>query len=92
MRVADQVVAYVRRLHPAQRRAIKTALRSLAAGRETDSKPLENELEGFFRLRVGRFRLVYRHLKSHEISCEFIERRKMVYTQFASIKELLADE
>jgi hypothetical protein len=41
MRVADQVVAYVRRLHPAQRRAIKTALRALAAGRGTDSKPLE---------------------------------------------------
>ncbi len=92
MRVADQVVTYVRRLHPAQRRAIKTALRALAAGRETDSKPLENELAGFSRLRVGQFRLVYRQLKNSELSCEFIETRKLVYQQFASIKELLADE
>ena len=92
MRVADQVVAYVRRLHPAPRRAIKTALRALAAGRETDSKPLENELEGFFRLHVGQYRIVYRCLKSGEISCEFIETRKRVYQQFASIKELLSDE
>ena len=92
MRVADQVVAYVRRLHPTQRRAIKTALRALEAGRETDSKPLENELKGFFRLRIGPFRVVYRQLKSGEISCEFIETRKLVYPRFAAIKDLLSDE
>jgi mRNA-degrading endonuclease RelE of RelBE toxin-antitoxin system len=49
-------------------------------------------LKGFTRLRVGPFRLVYRCLKSGEISCEFIETRKLVYPRFAAIKDLLSDE
>ena len=60
MKVADQVRERLRRLHPAQRQAVKAALRALAAGATSDTLALTDDLEGFYRLRVGRFRIVYR--------------------------------
>jgi mRNA interferase RelE/StbE len=89
MRVADQIVDYGRRLHPAQRRKIKAALRRLEAGAPADTLALEDDLEGFYRLRVGKFRIVYRYLKSGEISCEFIDVRATVYERFVSMKEII---
>jgi mRNA interferase RelE/StbE len=89
MRVADQVLACVRRLHPAQRRAIKAALRQLESGRTTDTMALEDDLEGFYRLRVGKFRIVYRYVKGGEISCEFIDVRATVYERFTPMQEII---
>ncbi|MGA2052336.1 MAG: hypothetical protein ABSH19_03385 [Opitutales bacterium] len=43
MKVADQMQEQMRRLHPAQRRAVKAALRELAAGREGDALALTDE-------------------------------------------------
>lgn len=91
MRFADQVTEYVRRLAPEQRRAIKAALRVLESGKATDTRPLEDELEGFYRLRVGKFRIVYRHVPAVGISCEFIEVRRLVYERFTSLRETLED-
>jgi mRNA interferase RelE/StbE len=89
MKVADQILDYVRRLHPAQRRKIKAALRKLEAGTRSDTLALEDDLEGFYRLRVGKFRIVYRYLQSGEISCEFIAVRPTVYERFVSMKEII---
>jgi mRNA interferase RelE/StbE len=89
MKVADQVVEQMRRLHPAQRRAVKTALQLLAAGREADTLALTDELEGFYRLRVGKFRVVYRYLRNGEISCEYLDARATVYERFVELRELL---
>ena len=87
MRIADQVLVYVQRLHPLQRRMVKAALRGLEAGRRADTLPLEDQLEGFHRLRVGKFRLIYRYLPDGEISCEFIDVRATVYERFMSMRE-----
>ncbi|MBI2515872.1 MAG: cytotoxic translational repressor of toxin-antitoxin stability system [Opitutae bacterium] len=92
MRIADQVLAFVQRLHPAQRRAIKAALRTLETGGRTDSMPLQDDLEGFYRLRVGRFRIVYRYLPKGEISCEFIDVRATVYERFTSMQRFFSRE
>jgi mRNA interferase RelE/StbE len=89
MKVADQIFSYVKRLHPAQRRAVKAALRSLEAGTATDILPLSDELEGFYRLRVGKFRVIFRYLDNQEISCEFIDARDTVYERFTSMREFL---
>lgn len=89
MKVADQIFEYVRRLHPDQRRMIKVALRRLEAGTASDTLALEDELEGFYRLRAGKFRVVYRYLKSGEIACEFIDVRATVYERFASMREFI---
>jgi mRNA interferase RelE/StbE len=87
MKIADQIHEFVRRLHPAQRRAIKAALRALAAGTHSDVLPLSDELEGFYRLRAGKFRIVFRYLPNGEISCEFIGVRDTVYEKFVSLRE-----
>jgi mRNA interferase RelE/StbE len=92
MKVADQVQERLRVLHPAQRRAVKAALSALAAGKASDVLALTDELEGFYRLRVGRFRVVYRYLPSEEISCEFMDARETVYEQFKGMRELLEGE
>jgi mRNA interferase RelE/StbE len=89
MKVADQIFNSVKRLHPAQRRAIKAALRSLEAGTAADILPLSDELEGFYRLRVGKFRVIFRYLNGREISCEFMDARDTVYERFVSIREFI---
>ena len=91
MKVADQIFNYVKRLHPAQRRAVKTALRALENGASTDILPLSDELEGYYRLRVGKFRVIFRYLENKEISCEFIDARDTVYERFTSLREFLEE-
>ena len=91
MKIADQVFEGLRQLHPEQRRTIRAALRSLDTGAPTDSKPLTDALEGFYRLRVGKFRIIYRHLHDGEISCEFMDTRATVYESFLSLREFLQE-
>lgn len=76
--LTDQVVAFVAKLHPEHRRQIKAALKDLALSRG-DILPLENELAGLYRLRVGGFRIVFRYDTADRIVCVFIERRRLVY-------------
>ena len=92
MKVTDQVREQMLRLHPAQRRAVKAALQTLAAGREEDTLALADELEGFYRLRVGKFRVIYRYLRKGEVSCEFMDTRATVYEQFKALREMIEEE
>jgi mRNA interferase RelE/StbE len=78
--LAEQVVDRLRTLHPDERRRVRQALRELADGRG-DRRPLEGRLEGFYRLRVGRFRIVYAH-KDDRIEALFLERRSIIYELF----------
>ena len=66
MRVSDQILVYPRRLAPEQKRAIKAGLRALDREKPINTKALENELEGFYRLGVGKFRIVFRYLAGGE--------------------------
>lgn len=77
--ITQQVRDYAARLHPEHRRAIKAALAALAAGRLGDVKPLEEELDGLQRLRVGRYRIVFRYLPDGSARCFFMESRRVVY-------------
>ena len=49
----------VRNLHPILKRRIRAALSDLLSD-PTCGKPLKGELEGYWTLRVGRHRIVYR--------------------------------
>lgn len=63
------------------------ALRELAAGKG-DIRPLEGAFSGFYRLRVGRYRLVFRyHAKGRGkcIRCEFAEARSIVYLMYSEM-------
>jgi len=85
IRLSAQVEEFVGTLPPQSKRDVRSGLRALADGRG-DVRRLEAELEGFCRLRVGRYRIIYRHLNlggEPVISCEFAEARSIIYEAFA---------
>jgi len=78
------VAAFARTLAPAPRRALRAGLAGLANDRG-DRKALEDELAGFWRLRVGRCRVIYCHVAPNTIDCIFVEERKLVYEVFGAL-------
>ena len=89
LRPALQVIDYVRRLAPEPRRAIKLALKGLIQERG-DIRSLEGTLVGYYRLRVGRHRIIFNYAKDGAIEAVFIEERSLVYEIFEAefIKKL----
>lgn len=83
VRLAPQVVEFVRQQAPAPRRRLRSALRDLAAGRG-DVQPLEGPLDDYCRLRVGSYRIILRYATSKTMDCVFAERRTLVYEMFAA--------
>ncbi len=78
--VSEQVLARLGELHPDQRREVRRALRDLAKG-GGETKELAGVLASFHRLRVGRYRLVYRY-GERQIEAMFFEHRSVVYELF----------
>jgi mRNA interferase RelE/StbE len=85
--VSPQVAGFLRELAPEPRRVIRSALRDLGQGRG-DILPLEHPLDGFYRLRIGRYRVIFRYDMVHGASvirCEYAQRRELVYEVFADM-------
>ncbi|MDR1282468.1 MAG: type II toxin-antitoxin system RelE/ParE family toxin [Opitutaceae bacterium] len=83
MIVADQVLEALRELHPGVRKDVRRALADLDKGERRDTKALEGKLGDFYRLRVGKYRVIYRFdLLSGEIVAEFLSTRDVVYEAF----------
>lgn len=79
--IAPRVHESLRRMSPETRHRVRLAIANLAHERG-DTKPLDGELAGFFRLRVGAYRVIYWYqvVKSRRhIMCEFVEQRSLVY-------------
>ena len=84
VRLAPQVVEFVRSLAPEPRRRLRAALRDLGKG-HGDVKPLEGPLQDYSRLRVGPYRVILSYSKFRTIDCVFAERRSIVYEVFADV-------
>ena len=82
MKFSEQVIEALRTIHPDARKDIRRALDALALGDTANTKPLEDDLAGFSRLRVGQFRAIYRLSENKEVIVEFLEKRKDVYVSF----------
>jgi mRNA-degrading endonuclease RelE of RelBE toxin-antitoxin system len=79
--VRGQVIDFIRQLPPESRHRMRLAIRGLAHGRG-DIKPLDGDLEGFHRLRVGSYRVVFWYVSSKAgmtVDCVFAERRSVIY-------------
>jgi mRNA-degrading endonuclease RelE of RelBE toxin-antitoxin system len=76
--LAAQVVDFVRRLPPEPRQRLRRALRGLSR-EQGDLKPLEAPLEGYCRLRVGGYRVMFAYGKRGSVECIFTEQRSVVY-------------
>lgn len=72
------MLRFQRALAPEPRHALKAAILGLAHGRG-DIKPLEENLSGLCRLRIGVHRVVFRYADDGSIICFFAERRALVY-------------
>ena len=86
VRVQDEVLDYLRRISPQPRHALRMAIKALAE--ETgDIKSLTDELEGFYRLRVGSQRVIFEYEVINDrrvITCVFAGPRKWIYEVFQS--------
>ncbi len=76
--LAAQVVEFVRRLPPEPKRRLRRALRDLTR-EKGDIRALEPPLDGYCRLRVGGYRIVFSYGKRGTIECIFAEQRSIVY-------------
>lgn len=88
----QQVVDFVRSLPPQPRQALRHALKNLQLERG-DIRALEGELDGFYRLRVQRYRVIFHYgLQGDQriIRCVYAATRSIVYEVFAErLRELL---
>lgn len=83
MKYSDQVAAAIRSLHPEARKQIRRALSNLDSGKKCDVKALKSPLEGFWRLRVGKYRVIFhRNPELNELIAEFLDSRDTVYESF----------
>lgn len=81
VRPSVQIIEFARRLAPGQRRAVKQALLGLREERG-DIRALEATLSGYYRLRVGRHRIIFNYAADGAIEAILIEERQLVYEIF----------
>ncbi len=81
--VKEPVYEFARRLPPEHRRAVKQALKGLRR-EQGDIRALEQNLSGYYRLRIGKYRLIFRYADAKSIEAIFLEERSMVYEVFES--------
>ena len=90
---SEQVSTFIGSQAPDERIMLRRALRQLAS-EQGDIKQLEERLRGFCRLRVGPFRAIFRYIVTNgkrTISCEDVERRKIVYEAYEKTITLMRD-
>ena len=81
VKVRQQVRNFHSRLGPEERRAVKRGLTQLALERG-DIRALRERLEGYYRLRVGTYRIVFHYLPGRIIECVYMNSRSLVYEVF----------
>lgn len=79
-------------MRPEARKALRRALSKLEH-EQGDIRPLEGELEDFYRLRVGRYRVIFYYdiaSRRRTIRCVYAASRNIIYEIFAQqIRDLL---
>lgn len=74
----------VRHLAPALKRSVRSAIRALAANPKA-GEPLRDELDGLFKFRVRRYRIVYRVLERvRVIRILAVGERRTVYEELTA--------
>jgi mRNA interferase RelE/StbE len=84
---SEQVTEWLRSLSPETKRRVRAALRGLEDWKG-DIKALQGELDGFYRLRVGGYRIVYRVTAGKMIQLEYADMRDIVYETFRELRIL----
>ena len=81
---APHVAKVIRSLHPDLKRSIKSAIRAISGDPEC-GEPLLRELDGLWKFRVRRFRIVYAvDRKTRTIRIMAVSHRQSVYEELAA--------
>ena len=81
--IPPHVAEVIRSLHPELKRSVKSAVRAIAADPEC-GEPLRRELEGLWKYRVRRFRIVYSvDRRKRTIRVMAVGHRRRVYEELA---------
>jgi mRNA interferase RelE/StbE len=82
--IPPHVAELIRTLHPDLRRSIKAAVRAIAAAPER-GEPLLRDLDGLWKYRVRRFRIVYAiERKTRVIRLMAVGHRRHVYEELSA--------
>ena len=82
--IPPHVAEVIRSLHPDLKRSVKAAVRAIAADPER-GEPLLRELEGLWKYRVRRFRIVYAiDRKTRAIRLIAVGHRRHVYEELSA--------
>ena len=87
--IEEQPLAFIRRQSPDARKKLRAAIHAIE--RVTFPDPLDDELEGFYKMRVENCRLILKHEsgdKAPLFKVVFAERRSVVYEMFRQIVAL----
>ena len=92
VKVRPQVREFAATLGLQHRRTFKRAVLGLATERG-DLKALGDQLAGYYRLKVARYRVIFRYLPDRTIECVYAEERKLIYEIFESeLNRILGDD
>ena len=80
MKVPDEVVDFLRGLHPRIKTKIKEGLRIILTD-PNSGKVLHEELSGLRSFRVGRFRIIYRVAKRNVLEVIAVGPRERIYEE-----------
>jgi mRNA-degrading endonuclease RelE of RelBE toxin-antitoxin system len=85
----EQVQRWLSGLSPESKRQLRAALRGLEhSERNLDVKAFRGELEGFHRLRVGGYRIVYHYGAGQIVYLDYADLRDEVYEAFKRLRTL----
>jgi mRNA-degrading endonuclease RelE of RelBE toxin-antitoxin system len=84
---SDQMAKWLRNSPPEPKQRVRAAFRRLERW-QGDIKPLRGELEGFYRLRVGGYRIVCRMVSKSLVQLEYADTRDVVYEAFRQLRLL----
>jgi mRNA-degrading endonuclease RelE of RelBE toxin-antitoxin system len=85
--IEEQVAGFIKRQSPETRRRLREALRAIESG-DSFPEPLEDDLDGFYKLKMDRCRIILQAETSSEgpvWKALFAERRAVVYEIFKQI-------
>lgn len=88
---SNQVQLWLQSLPPETRSKVRLALKRLAGGSGGDVKSLRGELDGFLRLRVAGYRIIYHLEPGRSIRLDYANARDAVYQAFIQLRRLSGD-
>ncbi len=91
VKVRGQVWTFASTLGLEHRRAFKRAVLGLAT-EKGDLKALGDPLSGYHRLKVARYRVIFRYIPGRIIECVYAEERKLIYEIFESELRRILDQ